>query len=146
MNDKTFTLAEANALLPQLKADLQRLQALADQYERLYRELQRRRAQEGASSLREDVKNNVNGINDGDDPFFELEGRLDFLRLEVDMEVANFTRKGVLLKMISPGLIDFPAVLDGENVLICWKEGEERITHYHSWDEGFRGRKSHPEA
>lgn len=121
MNDKTFTLAEANAMLPQLKADLQRLQALADQYERLYRDLQRRRAQEGASSL-------------------------NFLRLEVDMEVANFTRKGVLLKMISPGLIDFPAVLDGENVLICWKEGEESITHYHSWDEGFRGRKSHPEA
>lgn len=137
MDHRTFSLAEANALLPQLKEDLQRLQTLADQYERLYRELQKRRARYESPAVHKD---------DDHDPFFELEGQLDFLRLEVDLEVENFTRKGVLLKMISPGLIDFPAVLDGEHVLICWKEGEESITHYHSWDEGFMGRKSHPEA
>ncbi|MBW7475404.1 DUF2203 domain-containing protein [Paenibacillus oenotherae] len=135
MVDKIFTLEEANELLPELKENLQKLQALTDHYERQYRELQQKRLQHEPSP-----------VSTVEDPFFEAEGQLEFMRIEVDLLVENFIRRGVMLKMISPGLIDFPAVLDGEEVLICWKEGEERITHYHGWNEGFIGRKEHPEA
>ena len=38
-------------------------------------------------------------------------------------------------------LLDFPCRVDGEIVLLCWKLGEEKITHWHSPEEGFAGRK-----
>lgn len=137
MNNKTFTLSEANALLPELQEDLLRLQALTRQFESQYVELQKKKAKHKLSSI---------GAMNEKDPFFEAESQLEFMRIEVELLVENFARKGVQLKMINPGLIDFPAVLDGKDVLICWKEGEERITHYHGWHDGFIGRKPHPEA
>ncbi|MCZ8520853.1 MULTISPECIES: DUF2203 domain-containing protein [Paenibacillus] len=137
MTKRTFTLEEANAMLPELREELSKLQALVKQFEEIYQELKSRKAQHHATPA---------GLQEGGDPFFELEGQLEFLRLEADLFMDNFTRKGVLLKMIKPGLIDFPAVVDGEDVLICWKEGEERITHYHGWHDGFAGRKPHPGA
>ncbi|UVI29021.1 DUF2203 domain-containing protein [Paenibacillus spongiae] len=137
MDKKTFTLDEANALLPQLKADLIRLRTLAKQFEERYLELEKGKASYSGKSF---------SHADEKDPFFEAEGQLDFMRVEADLLVANFERKGVLLKMVNPGLIDFPAVIDGEHVLICWKEGEERITHYHGWHDGFQGRKPLPDA
>jgi hypothetical protein len=137
VENKTFTLSEANALLPQLTEDLKILQALVSQFESGYTELQKKRAAYEQSSARTET---------GLDPFFELEGQLEFMRIEADLLIENFTRKGLMLKMINPGLIDFPAVVNGEDVLICWKEGETRVTQYHGWHEGFTGRKSHPDA
>ncbi|MNJ78054.1 hypothetical protein D3C77_756970 [compost metagenome] len=67
------------------------------------------------------------------------------MKMETELLIQNFARKGVLLKMIHPGLIDFPAELNGQQVLICWKEGEEQATHYHGWHDGFMGRKPFPE-
>ena len=45
----------------------------------------------------------------------------------------------------SIGLVDFPAVIDGEEVFLCWKSDEEDIEYYHGVDEGFAGRKPLPE-
>jgi hypothetical protein len=137
MENKTFTLSEANALLPQLNEDLRKLQALSTQFEGQYVELKKKKAKYELSSA---------PAEGAHDPFFEEEGKLDFMRVEADLLINNFARKGVLLKTINPGLIDFPAVINGEDVLICWKQGEERITHYHGWNEGFIGRKSIPDA
>ncbi|QYR22384.1 DUF2203 domain-containing protein [Paenibacillus sp. sptzw28] len=136
MTNKTFTVSEANAMLPQLQEDLRKLQALTREFELQYSELRKKKVGKGQPSVSPEV---------GKDPFFEMEGQLEFMRMEADLLINNFERKGVLLKMINPGLIDFPAVLDGEDVLICWKEGEERISHYHGWNDGFAGRKSLPE-
>lgn len=43
------------------------------------------------------------------------------------------------------GLVDFPAVIDGEEVLLCWRSDEERVTHYHGPMEGYQGRKRIPD-
>jgi hypothetical protein len=43
------------------------------------------------------------------------------------------------------GLVDFPAMIDGEEVYLCWKSDEEDIEYYHGMDEGFAGRKSIPD-
>lgn len=48
---------------------------------------------------------------------------------------------GVQVKDLDTGLLDFPCKIDGEIVLLCWKYGEDEITHWHSVEEGFRGRK-----
>jgi hypothetical protein len=48
---------------------------------------------------------------------------------------------GVLVKDLDIGLIDFPSLLDGEEIYLCWKLGEEHIAFWHRLDEGFAGRK-----
>jgi len=55
--------------------------------------------------------------------------------------VAEIHATGVQVKDIDIGLLDFPCRVDGEIVLLCWKLGEAKITHWHSPKEGFAGRK-----
>lgn len=42
------------------------------------------------------------------------------------------------------GLVDFPAVINNEEVYLCWKSDEEKIIYYHGINEGFKGRKLIP--
>ena len=48
---------------------------------------------------------------------------------------------GVQVKDLDIGLLDFPCLVDGEIVLLCWKLGEPTISHWHGTEEGFAGRK-----
>ena len=49
---------------------------------------------------------------------------------------------GIILKGIEEGLVDFPAIReDGEEVFLCWKEGEENVNFWHSLTAGYRGRR-----
>lgn len=48
---------------------------------------------------------------------------------------------GCLVKDLDVGLLDFPAIIDNQEVYLCWKLGEDRIRYYHRQDEGFAGRK-----
>jgi hypothetical protein len=55
--------------------------------------------------------------------------------------LAEIDSIGVQVKDIDIGLLDFPCEVDGKTVLLCWKMGENSITHWHGTDEGFAGRK-----
>ena len=134
----TFTLEEANAMLPELQEDLFKLQLLTQQFEMKFELLHQLTKKQKEGTLPAE--------NGTEDPFFELESQLEFMRMEVELAVGNFERKGVLLKMINPGLIDFPSVLNGEEILICWKQGEEQAAYYHGYEDGFTGRKRYPDA
>lgn len=48
---------------------------------------------------------------------------------------------GCLIKDLDIGLLDFPAIVNNEEVYLCWKLGEDRIRYYHRPDEGYAGRK-----
>ncbi|HEY2119863.1 MAG TPA: DUF2203 domain-containing protein [Candidatus Acidoferrum sp.] len=48
---------------------------------------------------------------------------------------------GCLIKDLDVGLLDFPSVINNEEVYLCWKLGEDRIRYYHRQDEGYGGRK-----
>ena len=48
---------------------------------------------------------------------------------------------GVQVKDLEIGLLDFPCEVEGQTVLLCWKLGEKAITHWHGVSEGFAGRK-----
>lgn len=48
---------------------------------------------------------------------------------------------GAEVKDADEGLVDFPALREGEEVLLCWKVGEEQIAFWHDLEEGFAGRR-----
>jgi hypothetical protein len=125
-----FTLSEANALLPLLKRELEKLQDIKRQFRRKYEQLQKLKA-----------SNRNGGTTEAGDPYFTLECEMDFLQMEGNTLLKSFELKHVQLKDIDRGLVDFPALLDGQEVLLCWRQGEERIAHYHGSEDGFAGRR-----
>ena len=57
-------------------------------------------------------------------------------------EIVNQIQEtGCLVKDLDEGLVDFPSLVDGEEIYLCWKLGEERIGFWHGIEEGFAGRK-----
>ncbi|RAV12999.1 DUF2203 domain-containing protein [Paenibacillus contaminans] len=127
---KHFTVQEANALLPVIRTELEALQDTVRNMEDKVAELRLRKFVSSAGDA--DL---------GNDPFFELECEIEFLQIEAHTQIKGIHMKGAQLKDIENGLVDFPAVLDGQDVLLCWRQGEERIMFYHGMEEGFRGRK-----
>ncbi|MGA3165382.1 MAG: DUF2203 domain-containing protein [Terriglobia bacterium] len=58
------------------------------------------------------------------------------------LEIVNRIQDtGCVVKDLDEGLVDFPSLLEGEEVYLCWKLGEERVAFWHGIDEGFSGRK-----
>jgi hypothetical protein len=55
--------------------------------------------------------------------------------------LAEIDEIGVQVKDLEQGLLDFPFVMDGKTVLLCWKLGEKEIGYWHSTEDGFAGRK-----
>lgn len=118
--DRTFSVADANAELIQLRERLPRL----------------RQARLGliASTERitEAVASDGGGVA-GSDWFRHQET----LRTEVEY----LADRGILLRDPETGLIDFPAERDGEQVFLCWRLGEGDVEYYHGVHSGFSGRK-----
>ena len=69
--------------------------------------------------------------------------RLEHQQLQDTMKSAlsRILETGCVIKDLDVGLLDFPAVIDNQDVYLCWKLGEDRIRFYHRQDEGFSGRK-----
>jgi hypothetical protein len=118
--DRTFTVADANAELVQLRERLPRL----------------REARLGliASTERitEAVASDGGGVA-GSDWFRHQE--------TLKTEVEYLADRGILLRDPETGLIDFPAERDGEQVFLCWRLGEGDVEYYHGVHSGFSGRK-----
>lgn len=65
-------------------------------------------------------------------------------RARLDETLSRIVASGVQLKGIAPLLLDFPAELDGEPVLLCWLEGDADLSWYHRPEAGFAGRRRLP--
>jgi hypothetical protein len=59
----------------------------------------------------------------------------------LEKEIKKLEELGCILKDMSIGLVDFPAVRLGARVWLCWKLGEEKVEYWHTRDEGYSGRK-----
>lgn len=59
----------------------------------------------------------------------------------VQESVSKILETGCVVKDVDEGLVDFPTMLHGEEVYLCWKLGERRIEFWHGLEEGFAGRK-----
>ena len=71
----------------------------------------------------------------------ELRTKHTQIGMQVQRMLENIHATGCLVKDLDTGLLDFPAILNDEEVLLCWKLGEDRIRFYHGINEGFAGRK-----
>lgn len=116
--DRTFTLAEARDLMPEL---LTRADELIETRASLV-ELQAALAAGSGSPL--------GGLPEAKG----YQARLSEL-------VTWFTAAGLELKGIAPLLLDFPSELAGQPVLLCWLEGERELGWYHPPAYGFAGRR-----
>lgn len=130
MAERLFNLDEANALVPWLEqrfAAMQPLRAeLVEQQERLLELLGRRRSN-GHSSSEAEIAEAENGVA-------RLTGRLQ-------EAVGEIMDAGILVRDIGRGLVDFPALRDGDMVHLCWQRGEAAVEWWHPTDTGFGGRR-----
>jgi hypothetical protein len=53
----------------------------------------------------------------------------------------EFREREIVLRDLDRGLVDFPAVMDGREVYLCWEEGEDEIRFWHEPEAGFAGRR-----
>ena len=69
--------------------------------------------------------------------------RLERNRLEESLQssIERIHSTGCIVKDLDIGLLDFPCRVDGEIVLLCWKMGEPTISHWHSTEDGYAGRR-----
>jgi hypothetical protein len=71
----------------------------------------------------------------------ELEQAEQRQRVEVARRVNAIHSRGAIVKDPEVGLVDFPAVRQGEEILLCWRLGEPEVAHWHGLEEGFAGRR-----
>ena len=115
-----FTPIEANTLLKQLMPEIDRAVERTHQYEAV-----------------------MNSLRSGNIPESEQEAsatELQNLQAEIEAIVEAIHAQGVEVKGLRQGLIDFPAIRNGQEVCLCWKLGEAVVSHWHPAATGFAGR------
>jgi hypothetical protein len=125
-----YAIDEANAALPEVERILS---ALRDQREELI-------------ALRDRVV--AASPSDGETPTDDAAEKVRLLRLgmqglidQMQAGVARLVELDITLRDISTGLIDFPALVTGRPIWLCWRLGEDDVAHWHSVDEGFDARR-----
>ena len=128
---KHFTLDEAQSLLPVLESLLNRA-------------IEARRA---AEEIGEELQQLNHKIFLSGGMFFDVDSlrkrrkAYDAQLQTVKDSLAEIDAIGVEVKDIDTGLLDFPCLIEGDTVLLCWKMGESRIEFWHTLDGGFAGRQ-----
>jgi hypothetical protein len=127
---RTFTLEEANAAVEELRPVVERM-------------VEHRRNLAAAQRRQTELLTRIAG-NGGDMQPSDLREVGASIQSEADAIAAcaeHISGAGAQIKSLEEGLLDFPSRRDGEEVLLCWKLGEEEIGYWHRADEGFAGRK-----
>src|SRR5205807_752422 len=129
---KRFTLAEAQKLIPQVDRLLRDAVAAKTGYqeaERAFRQFAERVTMMG-------------GMIVDRERAMEARSRRDASAGTLRGAIEQLQETGCVLKDLDIGLVDFPTLLRGVEVYLCWKLGEPAIEFWHGVDEGFRGRKA----
>jgi hypothetical protein len=131
MSSRTFTLDEAQDLLPVLESLLRKALDGKKLIESIDAELQ---AVAHLIFMSGGMSVNVVHLASR-----KAEREKTFQRVKDAMD--EIGAMGVQVKDLDIGLLDFPCEVNGQVVLLCWKLGEKSITHWHGVSEGFAGRK-----
>lgn len=128
---KLFTVEQANAVLPLVRS-------ITSDLVRLSREVVERRERLALLTAGRSAPSA--------DPYSEelaqIEEELEKDSVQLKEYVEELRALGVEPKSGPEGLIDFPSMMDGRIVFLCWKLGEGEVTYWHELEAGFRGRQS----
>ena len=120
---KHYTRDEARALLPQIRGWLGQMQGIRERLkiveDRVTQLLASGSDAAGGSSVNEQIK----------------------LLAGLQEVAQEFSRREIQIKDVGRGLLDFPALIGGKEVFLCWEQDEEDIEHWHDLDTGFAGRE-----
>jgi hypothetical protein len=131
MPDKTiYTPEQANEMLPWLTGQLEHLMRLTNELRTLQGSLEAidRRAR---GNGHRDISGDLSAANE----------RADRVTREARRVLEEITGRGIQVRDVDIGLIDFPGERDGTPVWLCWKLGEAAVAHWHEYDQGFSSRK-----
>jgi hypothetical protein len=119
---KHYTRDEARALLPQIRQWLATLNSHRHEIERYDKRL-------------------TGLMNPGHDVGGDLVN--NWIRALAAMQemLTEFQRREILIKDLERGLVDFPAIIGGREVLLCWEQDEDDIEFWHDLDAGYGGRE-----
>jgi hypothetical protein len=132
-----FTLDEARRTLPQVRACIERLQALAAEAARLQQAMQ-----EGGQAARQiPPAHNGAARNGSGRRVYDALARTEALEGEMRLLAEELDEIGCEVKDVETGLVDFRAMRDGRAVYLCWRLGEDDISFWHELDTGFAGRQ-----
>jgi hypothetical protein len=128
-----FTPEEANEALPEIRPLVEEMVA-------------RRAAHLEALSRQEELEGRIRGNGGGIPPatLAEAADDVDRAARELAKVVDEIAARGVEVKDVDEGLVDFPALRRGETVLLCWRLGEDEIGYWHTTEDGFEGRRPLP--
>ncbi len=121
MAERTFTVAQAQELMPEVRRRAEELVVTRADLAELQLAL---RNEEGSA---------LGGVPEA-----------KALEAQMNEHVEWFNEQGIEIKGVAPLLVDFPAVLDGVSVRLCWLEGEHELAWYHRSELGFLGRRPLP--
>jgi hypothetical protein len=119
---KHYTREEARALLPQIREWLVKLRALRDELAMLDQRI-------------------AHLLKDGDDVGGEVVNSWVKKVTQTKRMLSEFAKRDIQVKDLERGLIDFPAIIGGREVFLCWEQDEEDIEFWHELDTGFAGRE-----
>jgi hypothetical protein len=125
-----FTPATANEALDEIRPLVEEL-------------VEHRREQHRIGAEREELARKIAGNGGGIEAqdLADLEAASEQERIGVVRCVNAIHERGAIVKSPDDGLVDFPAQREGEEILLCWRLGEDEVAYWHSLEEGFAGRK-----
>jgi hypothetical protein len=127
---RLFTPREANSALAEVRPIAERLVAV------------RARMRQLAETQSENILAiGGNGVGYAATDLKAAQGGLEQLAAEAGEAIDELDALGVVVKDLDLGLLDFPAMRDGEEIELCWRVGEEAVEYWHPLEAGFRGRK-----
>jgi len=125
--ERIYSIDEANALMPEVRAVLLQL---AVEHHRLTR-------------AHEEMHRQLEG--NGDPVALEAAGRREAEMAQIGDGIrtleAHLEGLGVQLRDLEMGLVDFPAQRDGKRVWLCWRLSDPKVAHWHATDEGYATRR-----
>ena len=122
IHERHFTLEEANGLLGTVEPALRALREARDRLT--------------DSEAHEALSGAAPG-NGGGEPGTQVGESF----LEVRRLLAALQEAGIVIRDIDRGLVDFPALIDGREVYLCWQLGEDGVDHWHDLEAGYGGRE-----
>lgn len=129
MESDQFTLDEANALVPWLAETFRKLDLARQEYV----VLQERLIQERLSEMPKDPGSA--------DETSQIEANVELLARQIEEGVEEILDRGIIVRDVATGLVDFPSQREGREVYLCWIGGEDQIDFWHETNQGFAHRE-----